>query len=92
MAVKVEGVQALHRRKAGGVNAPFDETTLAVDQLQLGQAQQIAGVIGTLPGAFAGDLLVLAQEGGQLQRLQVMGEQHLGRCGGHAAFRDSRAA
>ena len=89
---KVEGVQALHRREAGLADAPLDEAALAVDQLQFGQAQQISRVIDAFPGAFAGDLLVLAQEGRQLERFQVMRQQHLRRCGGHAALRDSRAA
>jgi len=49
-------------------------------------------VIDALTGTFAGDLLVLAQEGRQLEDLQVMGQQHLRWRGAHAALRDSRAA
>src|SRR3954452_24428847 len=45
---EVEGVQALHRREAGLADAPLDETTLAVDQFKLGQAQQIAKMIHAL--------------------------------------------
>src|SRR4051794_22031606 len=89
---KVEGVQAFHRREAGLADAPFDEAALAVDQFKLGQAQQVSWVIDALPGTIAGDLLVLARKGRQLQGLQVMRQQHLRRCGAHAALRDSRAA
>ena len=45
---------------------------LAIDQLLLGQAQQEAS-------ALASDLVVLAQEGRQLQRFEVVGEQDLRR-------------
>ena len=40
-------------------------------------------------GALAGELLVFPQEGGQLQRLQMIREQDL-RGLGHAASPDSR--
>src|SRR3954454_1052583 len=66
---KIEGVQALHRREAGLANAPLNQAALAVDQLQFGQAQQVSRVINALAGTFAGDLLVLAQKGRQLERL-----------------------
>ena len=46
-------------------------------------------VIDAFRGALPGDLVVLAQEGRQLQRLEVVGEQHL-RCVGHAPSPDSR--
>ena len=62
---------------------------LAVDQLELGESQQVADVIDAFRGALPGDLVVLAQEGRQLQRLEVVGEQHL-RCVGHAPSPDSR--
>ena len=55
-------------------------------------SQQVAGrdrVIDAFRGALPGDLVVLAQEGRQLQRLEVVGEQHL-RCVGHAPSPDSR--
>ena len=55
---EVEGIQALHRREAGIADTPLDQTALAVDQLQLGQTQQITGMIDALPGALAGHLLV----------------------------------
>ena len=52
-------------------------------------AFQVADVIDAFRGALPGDLVVLAQEGRQLQRLEVVGEQHL-RCVGHAPSPDSR--
>ena len=51
--------------------------------------RQVADVIDAFRGALPGDLVVLAQEGRQLQRLEVVGEQHL-RCVGHAPSPDSR--
>ena len=42
-------------------------------------------MVDALGGALPGELVVLAQEGRQLQRLEVMGEQELGRVGHDAA-------
>ena len=42
-------------------------------------------MIDALGGALPGELVVLAQEGRQLERLQVMSEQKLGRIGHDAA-------
>jgi hypothetical protein len=74
---EVEAVQALHGREAGLADAPLHRASLALEQLQLGQAQEIAGVVDTLGGALPSLLVVLAQEGGQLQRLEMMREQNL---------------
>ena len=54
---------------------------LALDQLQFGKAQQVTGVVDAFGGALPGKLVVLAQEGRQLECLQMMGEQELGRVG-----------
>jgi hypothetical protein len=89
---KIEGVQAFYRREAGVADAPLNQAALAVDQLQFGQAQQVSGMIDALAGTVTGDLLVLAQESRQLERFQVMRQQHLRRRGAHAALRDNRAA
>ena len=63
--------------KARRLDAPLDHAALAVDQLQLGQAQQEAAMVLTLCGTEAGNLLMLAQEGRQFELLEVMGEQDL---------------
>jgi hypothetical protein len=47
--------------------------SVPVDQFQLGQAQQIAGMVDPFGGALAGELVVLSQEGRQPECLQVMG-------------------
>ena len=60
---------------------PLDHPAFAVDQFQLAQANKIAHVIGAFGGALPGQLVVLAQEGRQLQGLEVMGQQHLRRIG-----------
>ena len=68
---------------------PLDHAALAVDQFQLRQAQQIAHVVDALAGTLAGQLVVLPEEGRQLEGLQVMGQQHLWRVG-HGAAPPSR--
>ena len=63
-----------------------DHPPFAVDQFQFGQAQQKANMIEALGGALPSELVVLAQERRQLERLQVMSEQKLGRIGHDAAL------
>ena len=87
--LEVEAVEALDHGEARRLDAPLDHAALAVDQLELGESQQVADVIDAFRGALPGDLVVLAQEGRPLQRLEVVGEQHL-RCVGHAPSPDSR--
>ena len=87
--LEVEAVEALDHGEARRLDAPLDHAALAVDQLELDESQQVADVIDAFRGALPGDLVVLAQEGRQLQRLEVVGEQHL-RCVGHAPSPDSR--
>jgi len=62
----------------------------AAGQFQLHQAGQELDMVEPLGGALAGQLFILPQEGGQLQRLQMIREQDL-RSVGHAASPDSRA-
>ena len=50
---------------------------LALQQLELGQPQQVGGVVHALRRALPGELVVLAQEGRQLQRLEVVRQQDL---------------
>src|SRR6516225_8698185 len=68
---------------AGNLAALMRRSTMLY-QLQLGQPQQIAGIIGALGGALACQLVVLAQERRQLERLEVMRQENL-RGVGHAA-------
>jgi hypothetical protein len=51
-------------------------------QFQLAHAQQIARIVDILGGALLRHLVVLAQEGGQTQRLQMMFEKYLRCIGG----------
>jgi hypothetical protein len=76
---KVEAVEALHRREVRLADAPFDHPPFALDQFQFREPQQIADMVDRLRGTLPGDLVVVAQEAGQLQRLQVMGQQDLRR-------------
>src|ERR1035437_6634841 len=86
---EVEAVQALHGREPRLLDPPLDHPPFAVDQLQFGQAQQKGDVIETLGGAPPGELVVLAQERRQLERLQMLSKQKLG-CIGHDAAPVSR--
>src|SRR3712207_445642 len=74
---KVEAVQALHSREARLTNAPLNQPPLAIQQLKFAQAKQIAGVVHSLGRTLPGYLVVLAQEGGQLQRLEMMPQENL---------------
>jgi hypothetical protein len=63
-------------------DAAFGGTALAVQQLQFRDAQQVVLIVHLLDGALPRDLVVLAQDGGQAQFLQVMFQQQLRRVGG----------
>src|ERR1700722_12312298 len=62
-------------------DAALGGPALAVQQLQFAHAQQVARIVDILGRALPSHLVVLAQEGGQTQRLQMMFEQNL-RCVG----------
>src|SRR5664280_98372 len=78
---EVEAVQTLHGREPRLLDPTLDHPPFAVDQLQFGQAQQKANMIEALGGALPSELVVLSQARRQLERLQVMGKQKLGRIG-----------
>jgi len=82
---EVKAVQAFDRREPRLLDAPLDHPPLPFDQLQFGQPQQIADMVDGVGRALPRQLVILTQEGRQLQRLQVMGEQDLGRIGHEAA-------
>jgi hypothetical protein len=86
---EVEAVEAFDGREPGLLDAPLDHPPFPLDQFELGKTQQVAGVLDAFGGALPGKLVILAQEGRQLERLQVMGEQQL-RGVGHDATPVSR--
>src|SRR5256885_1453846 len=57
---------------SGLADAPLDQPPLALQQLELGQAQQVARVVDVLGRALPGQLVMLAQEGRQPERLEVV--------------------
>lgn len=67
----------------------LDHPAFAVDQFPLHKTGQELDMVQPLGGALAAQLLILTQEGRQLQRLEVIREQDL-RSRGHAASPDSR--
>ena len=84
-AGEVEAVEALHGRELGGLDAAVDHAPLTLDDLGLDQPQQIARIVDALGGALAGELVVLAQERRQLQRLEVVSQKNLRGVGHDAA-------
>ncbi len=76
---EVKGFQPLHRREVRSTDPPLHQPAFAIEQFQLRQPQQEFRMIGALFRAFGGDLGILAQEGRQLQRLQMMRKQKLRR-------------
>ena len=69
---KVKGVQAFDGRESGGADPPLHHSLVAVDEFQLGQPEQVFGVVHALGGALGRHLPVFPEEAGQLQFLQVM--------------------
>ncbi len=84
-----EGVQALDRGEPGGPVPPLHHALMAVDELQLGQPEQVLGMVHTLGGALGCHLPVFPEKAGQLQFLQVMFQQQR-RPVVHAALPDSK--
>src|SRR3954451_8129817 len=78
---KIEAVQALHGREPRLADPPLGHPPLALQQLELRQPEQIAGMIDALARALARHLLVLVQERWQLQLLEMMSQQNLGGAG-----------
>ena len=87
--LEVEGIEALDHGEVGGLDAALDHAALAIDQLELGETMEIAHVIDAFRGALPGELVVLALERRQLERFEVMLQQHL-RGVGHVPAPDSR--
>ena len=78
---EVEAVDTFDRREPRLLDSPLDHPQLALDQLEFGQAQQVAGMLDALGSSLPGELVILTQERRQLEHLQVMAEQKLGRVG-----------
>ena len=82
---EVEGVEALHCREPGGTDTALDDAALAVEEFQLQQAEQVAGMIDAALSALARHLVVFAQDRRQFQLLEVVAQKHLGSTGPGAA-------
>ena len=60
--LEVEAAEAFDYGEARRLDPPLDHSALAIDQLKLGEPQQVADVIDALGSALPGDLRVLLQE------------------------------
>ena len=79
-----EGLETLHDRELGGLDAALDGALLAVEQLQLAEAEQVAWTVQPFLRAVPRHLVVLAQEGRQSEGLE-MGVEQQGRLCHHSA-------
>ena len=79
---EVEAVHGLDDRELRLADAAFRGPAFAIQQLQFRDAQQVVLIVHLLDGALPCHLVVLAQDGGQAQFLQVMLQQQLRRVGG----------
>ena len=78
---EVEAVEALDRREPRFLDPTLHHASLSIDQLQFDEAQEKADMVETLGRALPSKLQILAQKRRQLERLQVMSKQKLGRIG-----------
>ena len=62
---EVEGVQALGGGEARGADPTLHHALVAVGEFQLGEPEQVVGMIGAFGRALGGQFAVLPEEGGQ---------------------------
>ena len=77
--LELEAVEALDGGELRRLDAPFDESAFAVDELEFDQTSEDGDVVQAFVGALARDLVVLAMDSRELERLEPMLEQNLGR-------------
>ena len=90
---EVERVEAFGLWKVCRPDTALDSAPLTIDAFQFTQSKQIARIIGAILCRFRRHLLILARECRQLQGLEMVTQQNLGRdgcqrrglvCAGHA--------
>ena len=86
---EVEGVQALKGRETGRPDPPFHHALVAVDEFQLGQPEQVFGVVHIFGGTLGGQLTVFPEKAGQPELLQVVLQEQSG-LAAHAALLERR--
>ena len=91
---EVKGVQALGGGEARRADPAFHHALVAVGEFQLGEPEQVVGMIGAFSGALGGQFVVLPEEGGQFQLPEVVLHEQSGKeqsgSVAHAALPDSR--
>jgi hypothetical protein len=78
---EVEGVHGLDDRELRLPDATFRGPALAIQQLQFCDAQQVVLIVHLLNRALPCHLVILAQDRGQAEFLQMMFQQQLRRVG-----------
>ena len=86
--LEVEAVEAFGGRELRGLDPALDHPALSIDQFKFHQPGKELHVVQPFARTLTGQLLVLPQEGRQLQHLEVMGEKEFGSLG-HAASPDT---
>jgi hypothetical protein len=78
---EVEAVEALDGGEPRFLDPALHHASFSIDQLQFNETQEKANMVETLGGALPSKLLIFAQERRQLEGLQVISKQKLGRIG-----------
>jgi hypothetical protein len=73
--VPVELVEGLENGEACRLDAPFDQALAALGVLALDEAAEVLDVIPVAGGGFAGQIGVVAEEIGQLEFVEMLGEE-----------------
>ena len=83
--LEVEAVETFDGGELGRLDTPLDHSAFPVDQFQFDQPGQELDMVLPFAGALPGELVILAQERGQLQGLEMVGQKDPGSVG-HAAL------
>ena len=75
---EVEGLQGLEGREPGCLQPALGGLALSLQELQLGDLQQVGEVVRAVRGGPPGHLLALGPDGWQAERLQVVAQKDQG--------------
>jgi len=76
LAGELERIESLDHRQPGRLETAVGGAALAVEQFPLGESQKVGRIVGLLLAARRGDRRVLAQHGRELERFEMMLQEH----------------